>query len=799
MKLSEHWLRQWVNPNLSAAQIGEQLTMAGLELDGLDKVAKDFSGVVVAEVLSVAPHPDADRLKVVQVTTGGEPVQIVCGASNVAVGVKVPLATVGAVLPADKDGKSPTIKKGKLRGVVSMGMLCGGLELDLDDGVDGLLILPDDAPIGADLRDYLGLDDYIFDIAITPNRGDCLSVCGVARELAALNELPFAWPFALQAPKEVSQTKKSLNVSTPFCPYYAVQVLEGLSNTASPRWIKEALTASGIKPKNVLVDVTNFVMMELGQPLHVFDNDKVVGDIGVRLAKKGETLVLLNEQTITLLGDELVIADEVSVIALAGIMGGKRTAVDENTTSVILESAFFEPLAIAGRARRFGLHTDASQRFERGVDFELAPLAQQRAINLLCQFAGGQAGVVNEHKAQQQLPKRPPIHLPYAKIQRLLGVAIDKATVLGILNRLQINASDHGEYLIAHPPSHRFDLTIAEDLVEEVARIYGYERIDSCLPSFRVSACHQPSDDEGLLFVKHTLVSSGYVEAISFGFCDEALERLLATGTKPLALTNPISSELAVMRTTLLSGLLPCVQYNLKRQQSGVRLFEVGLSFVGDSVQTVNQQEKLALVATGSVAGERLGSVRPMDFYDLKGDIEKLLPWHADISYERSDRPLLHPGQGASIVAFGREIGFFGQLHPTIAKALDLPTTWVAELDAGELFGLYGGRPITAPSRFPQVRRDLAFIVDKDTPWQAIWHTVKQHAGTKLVDGWLFDVYEGESLPAGKKSLAFAMVWQDTQATLDDEEIRRLFEAVIWAIKEQFGAILRDGGDGEIL
>lgn len=793
MKLSEQWLREWVNPALSAAQIGEQLTMAGLEIDGLDQVAKDFSGVVVAEVLSVAPHPDADRLKVVQVTTGDEPIQIVCGASNVAKGVKVPLATVGAVLPApDKDGKPLTIKKGKLRGVVSNGMLCGGMELDLDDGVDGLLILPDDAPIGQDLREYLNLDSHIFDIAITPNRGDCLSVRGIAREVAAINALPFALPFEHQTPKQATDERIGVTVTTHACPHYSAQVLTDLNNTQSPPWLQNALKTSAISPKNVLVDVTNFVMMELGQPLHAFDKDKIVGAIVVRLAKNGETFTLLNEQTITLTGDELVIADDEGVLALAGIMGGKRAAVSDDTCAIVLESAFFDPIAIAGRARRFGLHTDASQRFERGVDFALVGLARARAVALLCEYACAKVGAISEHKDEAHLPKRAPIRLDYAKIGGLLGVDIDKACVLDLLAKLQIDTQDHGEYLLATPPSHRFDLSIGADLTEEVARLYGYERIDNRLPSFLLNFNDDPAYR---LTMKQQLVALGYFEAISFSFCDLATEQLLDPSVSPLALANPISSELSVMRTTLLASLLPCVVYNLKRQ-SQVRLFEMGTSFVGASVSAVQQAEKLTLIASDSTE-QRWQATPLMDFYDLKADIEKLLPSHSKVSYAPCTLSFLHSGQSAELIADGKRVGFLGQLHPKVTKALGLPTLWVAELCVATLLSLFVPRPIIAPSKFPKVRRDVAFIVDKDVTWQAIWQVVKAHAEDKLVDGWVFDVYEGDSLPEGKKSLAFAMVWQDPSATLDDEEIKALFWAVIRAIEHEFAATLRDGTDKE--
>ena len=675
-------------------------------------------------------------------------------------------------------------------------MLCGGVEIDLDDGVDGLLILPDDAPVGENLRTYLGLDNHCLDIAITPNRGDCFSIQGLARELAVLNELPQTLPFDTTPAPKTHDTAQSVTVMSTACPRYLVQVLTGLNNTPSPAVIRDRLMASGIRPKNLLVDVTNYVLMELGQPLHAFDKAKIVGTITVRLAKQGEALLLLNEQTITLTGDELVIADDDGVIALAGIMGGLRTAVSDETCDIVLESAFFDPLAIASRARRFGLHTDASQRFERGVDFGLPKLALNRAVNLLVQYGGGQVGQITEHCNETGLPKRASIALPFDKIHDKLGIAIPQKTVLNILNQLGIKAVIDGDSLMATAPSHRFDIAIGEDLIEEIARIYGYDNIDNRLPSFAVNLSDN-REQVLLQMLKNRLVNAGYFEAISFSFSDEKVDGLFGDSPRPLALANPISSELGVMRRTLLSSLLPCVQYNLNRQTSRVRLFETGLRFLGETPTMLAQLPTLALVATGERDDKAIGKAVMVDFYAFKADVERLfIPYLNDeISYKRSDEPFLHPGQGVDVYwQNSKKIGWFGQLHPKIADTLDLPTTWVAQFDSESLIALHTPLPtINAPSKFPKVRRDFAFLVDSDLSWQRVARVVREQAGTLLSDCWLFDVYTGDKLPNGKKSLAFAVVWQDLDGTLADSTIKTLSESIIHQLTVQFGARLRDG------
>lgn len=798
MKISENWLRQWVNPSINSELLGEQLTMAGLELDGVETVAPPFNGVVIGVVTECQQHPDADRLRVTKVDIGsGEHLQIVCGAPNVCVGLKVAVATIGAVLPSD-DNKGFKIKKGKLRGVESQGMLCGASELGLEDEIDGLMELSKDAPIGVDVRDYLNLDAKIFEIAITPNRGDCLSVLGLAREIAAINQMPLNRP-VIQPIQVVTDTAPSVQVlDAKACPRYLAQRIDDIDRTwPTPQWMTDALIASGVRSHNFLVDVTNFVLLELGQPLHAFDADKIQGDIIVRMAHSGETLELLNEQVITLSGDELVITDDAGVLALAGIMGGARSAVSDETTSIILESAHFDQLTIAGRARRFGLHTDASQRFERGVDFALPKLALDRAVSLIVSVAGGKVSQMTTAENLDALPVRHKIIVPVDKVLKLLGVHISSDQMVDMLNRLEIATTVEQGSLVCQVPSHRFDLTIYQDIVEEIARMYGYANIHATLPELSVDMRYDDTADL-IQSVKRSLANVGYYEAVSFSFSDAKIEALFDDKSlgAVLPLANPISSDLAVMRRTLMSSLLPIVSYNLNRQQSRVRLFETGLSFVGGDVEYVVQTPSLAMIATGELTTEQSHGTRKMDFYDLKRDIESLLPNTLDkakVTYERTTLTFLHPGQSAHLMIDGEDLGFFGQLHPSVCKALDLPTVWVAQMDLDKLIALNRkSNPIIAPSKFPSVRRDLAVLVDQDVAWQTLEKDIRKAAGKYLQDIWLFDIYVGETLPKGKKSLAFAMVFQDQNATLEDEQIKAAVDKVIQNLADKHAAHLRD-------
>ncbi|MFU0509567.1 phenylalanine--tRNA ligase subunit beta, partial [Acinetobacter baumannii] len=571
MKISENWLRTWVNPAIDSDTLSDQLTMLGLEVDELAPVAKPFTGVVVGEVLTVEQHPDADRLRVTTVNIGsGEPLQIVCGAPNVRAGMKAPVATIGAILPGDFK-----IKKGKLRGVESQGMLCGASEIDLEDKIDGLLELPDDAPVGVNIREYLKLDDNVIDISITPNRGDCFSIRGIAREVAVINQLQMNEPEIKSVDATITDEKKVV-INTDGAPRYLGRVIKNVNvKAATPEWMEQALARSGIRTHSILVDVTNYVLMELGQPMHAFDLAKIEGTVHVRQAQPQEKLQLLNDQEVELQDDVMVIADDQKALAIAGIMGGLASSVTDDTTDIFLESAFFAPLAIAGRARRFGLHTDSSQRYERGVDFELPLIAMNRASQLIQELAGGEFGPITVVEKSDLLPKREAIELKQAQVDQLLGYKVAAEFITDALTRLgcEVTVQANGEWSVV-PPSHRYDMAIYQDLIEEVARIDGYDNIQISLPSMDVQLAKYQDRFE-IAQLRQTVVTLGYQEAISFSFADAKLEKQLNPQVSPLMLANPISSDLAVMRSTLLSSLIPCVQYNLNRQQSRVRFFEL--------------------------------------------------------------------------------------------------------------------------------------------------------------------------------------------------------------------------------
>lgn len=791
MKISENWLRTWVNPAIDSDTLSDQLTMLGLEVDELVPAAKPFTGVVIGEVLTVVQHPDADRLRVTTVNIGsGEPLQIVCGAPNVRAGMKVPVATIGAVLPGDFK-----IKKGKLRGVESQGMLCGASEIDLEDKIDGLLELPADAPVGANIREYLNLDDHVIDISITPNRGDCFSIRGVAREIGVINQLPVTAPEIQEVAATIADQKQVV-VTTDGCPRYLGRVIKNVNTkAATPAWMEQALARSGIRQHSILVDITNYVLMELGQPLHAFDGGQVQGSVHVRQASANEKLVLLNEQEIELTEDVMVIADDVKALAIAGIMGGLSSSVTDETTEIFLESAFFAPLHIAGRARRYGLHTDASQRYERGVDFELPMIAMQRASQLIQTLAGGDFGPITVSEKNELLPKREAIELNQAQVDQLLGYQVPTAFITDALQRLgcEVTVKAEGGWTVV-PPSHRYDMAIYQDLIEEVARIHGYDNIQISLPVIDVKlAKHQ--DQFELTQLRQTLVTLGYQEAISFSFADLKLEKQLNSQVNPLALANPISSDLAVMRSTLLSSLIPCVQYNINRQQSRVRFFELGLRFDyqnAKSIEDLKQIPTLAMIAVGSKQIESWhGKAQVMDFFDLKGEVEEILAaGRVHVEYVRSDREWLHPGQSAEILVDGKSVGYLGRLHPSLENALDLSTTWIAELDQSAVLQTYVSN-FTELSRFPSVRRDIALVISDKINVSEIQQLIEKTGGELLDSTWLFDVYTGQGVEQGKRSLAFALLWQHPSRTLEDAEIKSGMDHIIQVLEDTYQATLR--------
>ncbi|MBE0510164.1 MAG: phenylalanine--tRNA ligase subunit beta [Gammaproteobacteria bacterium] len=792
MKFSEQWLREWVNPALSTDELCHQLTMAGLEVDAVEPVAASFSGVVVGEVISVAPHPDADKLRVTQVNIGAaEPLTIVCGAANVREGMKAPVAVVGAVLPGDFK-----IKQAKLRGVPSFGMLCSTAELGLSESASGLMELPADAPVGEDIRAYLQLDDVSIELGLTPNRSDCLGIVGIAREVAANNALVLSGPAMSPVAPAIEDTLTIKVTDSDACPRYLGRVIRGIDPGAStPLWMQERLRRCGLRSLGPVVDVTNYVLLELGQPMHAFDLGKIRGGIAVRQARAGEQLALLNDQTVNLDSDTLLIADEQGPLAMAGVMGGAASAVSDATSDIFLESAFFAPAGLAGCARRYGLHTDSSHRFERGVDPQLPRQAMERASSLLLAICGGQAGPISEVCDLEKLPRREPILLRRQRIERVLGTAIEDQRVTAILSGLdmQVAACDGGWQVVA--PSFRFDIAIEVDLIEELARIVGYSQLPGRRPQGEMLMQARPEGQISKRILARTLVDRGYQEAISYSFVDPKMQALLDPQREPIALANPISADLSVMRTTLWAGLLPIMQHNLNRQQSRVRLFEQGLSFVREGDKTL-QQAKLAGVVCGSREPEQWGqAAQRVDFYDVKADVEALLAIARLTDQARfvaEAHPALHPGQSARIYLGEQAIGWLGAIHPELERTLDLHgQSFVFELDIPAIS--QGNVPKFAEiSRFPAIRRDLAFVLDAQVPAQALFDCIQSIAPTSLRELKLFDLYQGEHIDSGRKSIALGLTLQAQSRTLTDDEVDAAISTIVTTLRDQLGAIIRD-------
>lgn len=794
MRFSEQWLREWVNPPLRTEQLAAQLTRAGLEVDAIAKVAPDFDKVVVGQVLSTAPHPNAERLKVCSVDVGaGEPLQIVCGAANVAPGQHVPAALVGSVLPGDK-----RIEKARLRGVESFGMLCSAVELGIAESADGLLVLPGDAPVGQSVRSVLGLDDVTLELGLTPNRGDCLSIVGVAREVAALNGLELAPRDWAPVAARIADTFPIVLQAPTACPRYAGRVLRGIRRDAvTPLWMKERLRRSGVRSISPVVDVTNYILLELGQPMHAFDLAKLNGGIEVREARAGESLTLLDGQAVKLQPGTLVIADAVRPVALAGIMGGQASAVSDTTQDLFLESAFFAPAAMAGRARQYGLATESSRRFERGVDPELARRALERATALLLEIVGGEAGPVTEAVEPDHLPERAAIALRGSRLERMLGCSVDGNEVEGILQRLgmQVLTAATGDEWRVTPPSYRFDIGIEADLIEEVARVHGYGELPMAEPRVGISVrppSRTPSDARA---VRDLLVARGYHEAITYSFVDPQLQQRVQPDIPGIRLANPIAADMAEMRTTLWPGLLQALLYNLNRQQSRVRLFEVGNVYLPGG-QPARERAVVAGVASGSALPEQWGLPnRRVDFYDVKADVEALLGLTGrgrEFIFKLDRQPSLHPGQCAAIhAANGNVVGWLGTVHPELQRALDLPQPVV--LFQLELVALSSRLPrFEELSKFPAIRRDIAIVVRESVTAQAVEACIKERGGQRLREVQLFDVYRGERIDSGGKSLALGLTIQDTSRTLTDDDVDALVKEVVEALHAQLGATLRE-------
>ena len=791
MKFSEQWLREWVNPAVSTDELSEQLTMAGLEVDAAEPAAADFQGVVVGEVLGVAPHPDADKLRVCQVGVGeGEPLNIVCGAANVREGLRVPTAVVGARLPGEFK-----IKKAKLRGVESRGMLCSAKELGLAETSEGLMELPADAPVGRDIRDYLALDDTCIELGLTPNRGDCLSIGGVAREVGVVNRCEARGPEIPEIASACDATHEVEIEAGADCPRYVGRVIQGIDIAAhTPIWMQERLRRSGIRSLGPLVDVTNYVLLELGQPMHAFDLAKLRGPIRVRRGNAGEKLELLNETTIEVDGETLVIADDRGPVALAGIMGGSETAVDDRTDTIFLESAFFTPETIAGRARRYGLHTDSSHRFERGVSPDLQRRAVERATALLLDIVGGEPGPVVEAGDASHLLVRSAVTLRQARLSRVLGVDIPADEVTEILQRLGMDVvAEEGLWSVT-PPPFRFDIAMEEDLIEEVGRIYGYNRLPSAPPGGGPSMGSVREARVGTAAVRAALTQRGYHEAITYSFVDPKLQSTLDPDGEGIALANPISADMSVMRTGLWPGLVQALRYNVNRQQPRVRLFEIGLRFRGEATN-IKQERVLGGAIYGSAAPEQWGERgRPVDFYDIKGDVEALLALGdaASFGFEAASHPALHPGQSARILRDGEPVGWLGSLHPTVERSLELPgRTFVFEV---QLAALEQGQvpKFGELSKFPAIRRDLAIVLDESVAAEQVLSCVTASAPETLIDLKLFDVYQGEGIDSGRKSLALGLTLQANYRTLTDSEVDAAIEKIVQALNAQLGATLRD-------
>lgn len=790
MLLSENWLREWASPELDTAALAEQVTMAGLEVDAVNPVAGEFSGVVVAEITGCAAHPDAEKLRVCEVNAGSETVQIVCGAPNARVGIKVPLATVDAVLPGNFK-----IKKAKLRGVESFGMLCAEEELGMAEKSDGLFELPVDAPVGEDIRSYLGLDDQIIEVDLTPNRSDCLSIRGIARDVAALTGCAFN---AVEVPAVAPSHQDSLAIAIAAeedCPRYTGRIIRGVDiSKPTPLWMVEKLRRSGIRSIDPVVDVTNYVLLELGQPLHAFDLAKLDGGITIRKAAAEEAITLLDGQELKLRDDTLVIADDSSAQALAGIMGGEASAVSASTQDIFLESAFFAPEIIAGRARSYGLHTDSSHRFERGVDYELPAVAIERATALLLDIVGGEAGPVSVVDTKA-LPQPQSVQLRAERIEKMLGLSLSAEQVEAMLSGLgfDVTAQADNSWQLS-VPSWRFDVSLEVDLLEELARLYGYNRLP--VKPIQAAMRIQAQDEKQLpkRNLRQYFVSRGYQEAITYSFVDPALRAKVEEG-EGVALLNPISSELSIMRGSLFTGLLAALQHNVNRQQQRLRLFETGLRFdgAGDDAQTP--------MIGGVIYGKRGpdswhkgDGEAEVDFYDLKGDVEGMLALNPGVQFDfvRGEHKALHPGQTAEIHRDGKKIGVLGKLHPALQADLGLPQgafLFEMELAAVSERALPSFAPL---SKFPEVKRDLAVLVAADVAVDTVLSDAKAAAGEHLTNLKLFDIYQGKGVDTERKSLAFSLTFQSASRTLNDDEVNDAVASVVTRLVEAHGAELRN-------
>jgi phenylalanyl-tRNA synthetase beta chain len=792
MKIAESWLREWVDPDLDTEALSHQLTMLGHEVDGVELEGDGLGDIVVAEVVEFDKHPDADRLTVCKVNDGsGKLVDIVCGAPNIVKGMKSPLAKPGVTLP-----NGLTLRKAKIRGVVSNGMLCSAVELGLGEDSDGIIALPQDAKVGSPLVEFLGLPDAVIDLDLTPNRGDCFSVLGIARDIAALTGAELKDSSVAEVAATIRETQAVELVEPAGCPRFAGRVIRGIDPTAtSPVWLTERLRRSGLRAISPVVDVTNYVMLELGQPLHAYDFGLLQGRIRPRLAKSGEKVTLLDDKEIELNDDTLIITDDSGPIGLAGIMGGLSTAVTDKTTDVFLEAAFWPQSFMAGRARAYGMHTDASLRFERGVDPEGQGRAIERATQLLLQIAGGAAGPLVLESAEEHLPERKSIVLRSERISRLLGLDIAGDTVTGILQRLGlvVEVVDVGWQVT--PPSYRFDIEIEADLIEEIARLHGYDSIPETTEFSQAplaTVTESTIDQEQAVA---TLIARDYQEVVTYSFIDAQANEAFTGSVSELVLSNPISSEMSVMRASLWPGMVAAAAANNARQQERIRLFEVSKSFHGEP-GSHNEVVRIAGLVTGSASPEQWSNVpKSVDFFDIKSDVEALLALAAtpgEIDFIAAEHPALQPGQAAEIIRGGEVIGVVGKLHPQLAKRYDLKrAVYVFELDAAQ--ALRTAAPSASPiSKFPAIRRDIAVIVDDKVSADDLVKAIAL-TSTKLIrDVRIFDIYKGDGIEAGRKSVAIGLILQETSRTLTDEDADAAMAAVVSKLEDKFAAELRD-------
>ncbi len=792
MIVSEQWLRELIKTDLNANEIADVLTLAGLEVDAVEQIGGGLDKVVVGEVLKVSKHPDADKLQLTEVYVGGETLNIVCGASNVAEGVRVPVAMVGAKLP-----NGLKIKKAKVRGEASFGMLCSASELSLEDSSDGLMLLPADAPVGVLVADYLDLNDTLIDIDLTPNRGDCLSMQGIARELRVLADAEYIAPKVVE--KSVN-SQESIDVTveeTALCPSYIARVVSDVNAAAeTPLWIQQRLLRSGVRPISAVVDITNYVMLELGQPMHAFNADAIDGGIVVRLAKDGEKLTLLDDTEVKLSADTLVIADAKKPMAIAGVMGGADSGVQTDSTTIVFEAAHFTRKCAAGKARAYGLATDSSHRFERGVDPLLPEKAMERATELLVDICGGKVGSLNKQVSQKDLSARPVVTLRFDRLNKLLGMPLETTVVDALLRRISPDVKQvSGEWRV-ESPSYRFDIERECDLVEEVARVMGYDNLEDKMPSMQSTAVLPAENKVDIRRLKQTLIASAYSEAISYSFVGKDELEELSEASEFINLKNPLAENMAVMRTSLWPGLINACLFNLNRQKSTVRLFEVGKVFNKNAQGEIIETNKLAGILTGARDADHWsqGSSDLIDYFDAKSDLERvfsLTGCNTTTIFSSLHHKALHPGQTAEVIIGDKSVGILGKLHPNLANLRQLPSdTFLFELDLDAV--LAGTVPeFESVSKFPEVTRDLSLVVQDKVAIGDLLTMIRNLKVNDLNDVALFDVYSGEGVPEGSKSAAIKLAFQHKERTLNDAEIDTYIQKILKALKQDFGATLR--------